>query len=61
MSNTCRIYTKWLAVALRREGYKIIGKDVNERIPELDVWIFEDAKGLQEAIPRLTEEHRKKA
>lgn len=60
MEKTYRIYTKWLAVALRREGFKIIGKDVNERIPELDVWIFENKDGLQEAIPRLVETHRKK-
>lgn len=54
MENTYRIYTKWLAVALRREGFKIVGKDVNERIPELDVYIFENSEKLQAAIPRLT-------
>lgn len=60
MKNTYRIYTKWLAVALRREGFKIVGKDVNERVPELDVYIFEDSKELQEAIPRLNAARQKK-
>lgn len=58
-NNAYRIYTKWLAVALRREGFKIVGKDVNERLPELDVWLFEDTEKLQEAIPRLVAEHKK--
>lgn len=60
MEKTYRIYTKWLAVALRREGFKIVGKDVNERIPELDVYIFENSVELQAAIPRLTATRHKK-
>lgn len=60
MDNTYRIYTRWLAAALRRSGFKIVGKDVNERMPELDVYIFEDSRELQEAIPRLVAERNRK-
>ena len=34
-----RVYTRWIALQLRREGFKIIGTDVNEYKPEWKVWI----------------------
>lgn len=56
--NTYPIFTKWLATALRREGFRIVGKEVNGKKPELDVWLFEDSKELQEAIPRLSKKRK---
>lgn len=56
---TYRIYTKWLALALRRKGFKIIKTDVNENHPQFDVYIFENSPILQENIRILTNEKRK--
>lgn len=56
---TYRVYTRWLALALRREGFKIVSTDINEYHPEFTVWIFEDTPELQAAIPRLTEAHKR--
>lgn len=50
---TYRIYSRWLAVELRKRGFKIIGTDINEYHPEFTVWIFEDSEALQAAIPEL--------
>lgn len=52
--NVYRIYTRWLAVALRREGFKMLKTDVNEYHPKYDVYIFEDSPSLQAAITRIT-------
>lgn len=52
--NTYRIYTRWLAVALRKEGFKILKTDVNEFHPKYDVYIFENSPSLQMAITRIT-------
>lgn len=51
---TYRIYSRWLAVALRKEGFKMVATDVNEYHPKYDVYIFEDNENLQRAITRLT-------
>lgn len=53
-NDTYRIYTRWLAVSLRKEGFKMIATDVNEYHPKYDVYIFENSASLQEAITRLT-------
>ena len=60
MSNnqTYRIYTRWLAVELRKLGFKIISTDINEYHPEYTVWIFENSQKLQQAIPNLTKQHQ---
>ena len=57
--NIYRIYTRWLAYELRKLGFKIIGTDINEYHPEYTVWLFEDSKALQQAIPDLTKQHRR--
>ena len=53
-----RIYTRWLAVELRKLGFKIVGTDVNEYHPEFTVWLFEDSEELQAAIPSLNKAHK---
>ena len=55
---TYRIYSRWLAVELRKRGFKIIGTDINEYHPEFTVWIFEDSDALQAAIPELNRVHK---
>ena len=57
--NTYRIYTRWLAYDLRKMGFKIVDTDINEYHPEFTVWIFENSKELQSAIPNLTKSHKK--
>lgn len=56
---TYRIYSRWLAVELRKRGFKIIGTDINEYHPEFTVWIFEDSDALQAAIPELNRAHKR--
>lgn len=56
---TYRIYSRWLAVELRKRGFKIIGTDINEYHPEFTVWIFEDSDALQAAIPELNRVHKR--
>jgi len=56
---TYRIYSRWLAVELRKRGFKIIGTDINEYHPEFTVWIFEDSDALQAAIPELNRMHKR--
>lgn len=53
-NKTYRIYTRWLALALRKRGFKIISTDVNEYHPELTVWNFLDSPEFQQAISELT-------
>ena len=52
--NVYKIYTRWLALELRRKGFKIIGTDINETHPQFDVWLFEDTPELHQMILLLT-------
>ncbi len=54
---TYRIYTRWLAVALARKGFKILTTDINEYHPEYKVWIFENTQEFQDAITELTKKN----
>ena len=56
---TYKIYTRWLAFALRKQGFKIINTDVNEYHPEYTVWIFENNDKLQTAITELSNQHKR--
>lgn len=47
---TKKIFTKSLALYLRKHGFKIVGMDINKRFPQYDVWIFEDNPELDKAI-----------
>lgn len=58
-NQTYRIYTRWLAYALRKQGFKIIDTDINEYHPEYTVWIFENNDQLQAAITELNKQHKR--
>jgi len=58
-NQTYRIYTRWLAVELRKLGFKIIATDINEYHPEYTVWVFENNQKLQAAISKLTKERNR--
>lgn len=47
------IYTKWLAIELRRQGFKIIRTDVNPNFPQYDCWAFKNTEELQKAIKKI--------
>ena len=53
------VYTRWLALALRRQGFKIIKTGINEYHPQFDVWFFEDTKELQAAISALNKQRKR--
>lgn len=57
MTKEFTIYTRWLAVALREQGYKILRTEVNKFHPQFDVYVFEDSQELQEAMLALTRAH----
>lgn len=53
-----RVYTRWIALELRRQGYKIIGTDINEYNPEFKVWIFEETPQFIEAFRTVSQSKR---
>lgn len=58
MPDTYKIYSRWLAYELRKQGFKIIDTGINEHHPEFKVWIFLDSSELQQAITKLTNERK---
>ena len=52
------VYTKWLALALRKQGFKLLGIGINERFPQYDTYIFEETEELHNAIYDLTARRR---
>ena len=48
------IYAKWLALELRKQGFKLIRTDVNENFPQYDTYVFKFTPELDEAIAALT-------
>ena len=48
------IYTRWLALALREQGFKIIRTEINKYHPQFDTYVFKDSEELQDAITKLT-------
>ena len=58
VSNTFRVYTRWIAVELRRQGFKILETDINEYNPEFKVWIFEKTPEFVEAFSKISHSKR---
>ena len=54
-----KVYTRWLAVELRKLGFKILSTEINEYHPQFDIWIFEDTEQLHKAILQLTTARKK--
>lgn len=55
MSNkSYRIYSRRIALELRRKGFKIIGTDINENFPQYNVYLFEDTEQLREELTKLS-------
>ena len=54
LNKSYRIYSRRIALELRRKGFKIIGTDVNENFPQYDVYLFEDTEQLREELTKLS-------
>lgn len=60
MTNEFTIYTKWLALALREQGFRLIRTGINQNFPQYITYIFEDSPDLQFAIRALSEKRKSK-
>lgn len=49
-----KIYTKRIAYELRKQGFKLLGTDVNENFPQFLVYLFEDTPELHIALTKIT-------
>ena len=54
LNKSYRIYSRRIALELRRKGFKIIGTDINENFPQYDVYLFEDTEQLREELTKLS-------
>lgn len=52
--NEYTIYSKWLALELRRRGFKLLRTGINNNFPQYNTYIFEDSEQLQKTITALT-------
>lgn len=53
-NETKRIYTKSVALELRKRGFKIIRTEPNENKPEFDVYLFENTSEFKAALTDIT-------
>ena len=51
---TKRIYSKSVALELRKRGFKIIRTEPNENKPEFDVYVFQGSDSLESALTEIT-------
>ena len=58
MTKEYTVFSKWLAYALRKQGFRIIKTDINPNFPQFICWVFEDSVDLQIAIRYLTEQRK---
>ena len=52
-NNIQKVFSRRVALELRKRGYKIIGTEVNFRQPELDVYCFEKSDDLLRTLYSL--------
>lgn len=53
--NTKKVFSKRLALSLRKEGCRIIKTEPNNYKPQFEVYIFEDNEHLRECLTKLTQ------
>ena len=53
------IYSKWLANALRNQGFRLLRSEPNPKRPQYDCWVFQDNTDLQIAISYMTRNRNK--
>ena len=54
IKKTKRIYTKSVALELRKRGFKIIRTEPNENYPQFDTYIFQGGAALEKALTEIT-------
>ena len=52
------IYTKWLALKLREQGFRLIRTGVNPNFPQYITYVFEDNLDLHIAVRQLTQRRK---
>ncbi len=60
MTNEYTVYSKWLALALREQGFKLNRTGINKNFPQYITYIFADSPELQNAIKTLSEQRKSK-
>lgn len=45
-----KIYSKKVALELRKRGFKIVGTEPNSNFPQFDVYLFESTPELENAF-----------
>lgn len=54
MTNTIfRIYTKRIAYELRKQGFHLVGTDINKNFPQFLVYLFTDTPELRAALQQF--------
>lgn len=53
-NKTKRIYSKSVALELRKRGFKIIRTEPNEKYPQFDAYIFQSDNALENALTEIT-------
>ncbi len=48
-----RIYTKRIAYELRKQGFHLVGTDVNKNFPQFLVYLFTDTPELRAALQQF--------
>lgn len=48
------IYSKWLALELRKRGFEFLRAGINPNYPQYNTYIFADTELLRQAITELT-------
>lgn len=52
------IYTKWLALRLREQGFRLIRTGINPNFPQFITYVFEDNEDLHIAVRQLTNKNK---
>ena len=53
MTNYKKVFTRWIAVELRKQGFNIIDVEPNHKKPQLDVYIFQDTPEFKQAFDNI--------
>lgn len=45
-----RVYTRRIALELRKRGFRIVKTEINENFPQYNVYLFEDSEELRKSF-----------
>lgn len=61
MDKEFTVYMRWVAIELRKQGFKIKRTGINPNKPQFDTYIFDYTPEFKEALTRLTAQHHNKS